>query len=473
MARLKQAVVLIHGIGEQRPMDTLRGFVAAVLPAAAPGDEQYWSKPDPLSDLYELRRLQSRGREKVHFFEYYWAYQIEGTKLAHLFHWFFQLLLRRPRNVPPGLRTIWALSWILVLGLLVSVATGVLAGIFESIDVGSKLGLTSLTLALLLTLLQGTLVHYAGDAARYLSPLPQNIALRHRIRAEGVQLLRKLHASGEYERIVVVGHSLGSVIGYDIITRLWLENNEIYDFTSSKDALEQLLADGAAPQPVVRHELPEAGRALSPRPETLQAYRDKQLDCWKEQRRWGNPWRITDFISIGSPLAHAMLLLARNADEFEARKRQRELPTCPPVADTKGYAYPAERSIDCKDRKFQPLILHHAAAFGPTRWTNLYFPARFGLLGDVIGGPLQPVLGPGIQDVAVAMRGVRGLTPAAHTAYWSARSVAGQGAPSGRARVFALNALKEALCIDSPRRFRHDSGSTAKAGKSTSAEDDD
>ena len=28
----RQAVVLIHGIGEQRPMETLRDFVAALLP---------------------------------------------------------------------------------------------------------------------------------------------------------------------------------------------------------------------------------------------------------------------------------------------------------------------------------------------------------------------------------------------------------------------------------------------------------
>ena len=27
---MKQAVVVIHGIGEQRPMDTLRGFVEAM-----------------------------------------------------------------------------------------------------------------------------------------------------------------------------------------------------------------------------------------------------------------------------------------------------------------------------------------------------------------------------------------------------------------------------------------------------------
>jgi hypothetical protein len=29
---MRQAVVVIHGIGEQRPMDTVRGFVKAVVP---------------------------------------------------------------------------------------------------------------------------------------------------------------------------------------------------------------------------------------------------------------------------------------------------------------------------------------------------------------------------------------------------------------------------------------------------------
>ena len=33
---MKQAVVVIHGIGEQRPMDTLRGFVEAMIPTDTP-----------------------------------------------------------------------------------------------------------------------------------------------------------------------------------------------------------------------------------------------------------------------------------------------------------------------------------------------------------------------------------------------------------------------------------------------------
>lgn len=65
------------------------------------------------------------------------------------------------------------------------------------------------------------LLSYLGDAARYLSPSPRNISLRQQVRANGIKLLRHLHASGRYDRIVVVGHSLGSVIGYDILKHYW------------------------------------------------------------------------------------------------------------------------------------------------------------------------------------------------------------------------------------------------------------
>ena len=59
----KQAVLIIHGIGNQRPMDTLRQFVRTVWSedtslhrdhAQAAG---MWSKPYPLSQNFELRRL--------------------------------------------------------------------------------------------------------------------------------------------------------------------------------------------------------------------------------------------------------------------------------------------------------------------------------------------------------------------------------------------------------------------------------
>ena len=59
----EQAVLFIHGIGEQRPMDTLRSFVGAVwtsdtsLHRDHPLGASCWSKPYELSQNFELRRL--------------------------------------------------------------------------------------------------------------------------------------------------------------------------------------------------------------------------------------------------------------------------------------------------------------------------------------------------------------------------------------------------------------------------------
>src|SRR5439155_3474313 len=54
------------------------------------------------------------------------------------------------------------------------------------------------------TLFPYTTLFRSGDAARYLSPLPQNIKLRQTIRSEGLKLLRTLHDSRDYDRIIVV-----------------------------------------------------------------------------------------------------------------------------------------------------------------------------------------------------------------------------------------------------------------------------
>ncbi|HET8705000.1 MAG TPA: hypothetical protein VFM46_01760 [Pseudomonadales bacterium] len=306
---MKQAVVLIHGIGEQKPMDTLRAFVSAVLPPAEPGKEQYWNKPDPMAELFELRRLQKVGRPGTHFYEYYWAYHVEGTEFKHLLEWLYGLVRRKKSDVPHALRGVWWASRGLLAGFLLTLLLGGFSAFSAWQDSLPKMGIAWFALSGVFAVLQYFLIYYLGDAARYLSPQPGNIELRQKIRAEGIQLLRKLHESGEYDRIIVVGHSLGSVIGYDIITRLWQEYNEIYaEFTCDNQKLHDLLAQGKAPQPEIRANLPEAGKQLDANnPDTLVNWRDAQRQAWLEQRQWGNPWRISDFITLGSPLAQTIL----------------------------------------------------------------------------------------------------------------------------------------------------------------------
>src|SRR5438552_3557489 len=115
----KQAVVIIHGIGEQKPMDTLRGFVAAVWTSdetihLANGDS-LWSKPDNLSKSFELRRLttsQNTNNVRTDFFEFYWAHMMEGTTYGHVGAWAQTLLMRSPNSVPKQLRPVY---WFLII----------------------------------------------------------------------------------------------------------------------------------------------------------------------------------------------------------------------------------------------------------------------------------------------------------------------------------------------------------------------
>jgi hypothetical protein len=408
----KQAVVLIHGIGEQRPMQTLRGFMRSVWaggdlkhPHAAPG---LWSKPDDVSESFELRRLttsQSRSGLRTDFFEFYWAHMLQGTTLGHVVAWARLLLLRWPSQVPRPLLGVWLL-------ILAALALAALFALNAALPDDAKLLALPAWLSLVIGIaalpaLEGVLRMVVGDAARYLDPAPANIDSRHRIRAAGLTLLANLHGR-DYERIVIVGHSLGSVIGYDVLTHAWAKLHDAH-------------APPAKPKHAALERLEELAVA---QPFDRERYRAAQPDLAQELRANGNPWRVTDFVTLGSPLAYAAILLARDEAELRERQQGRELPTCPPVLEDERVAGKTRRRFsfrkrieipDARDRFIR--VPHHAAVFAPVRWTNLFFPPRRTFWGDIISGALAPVFGPGIEDVALSTGQRGGLL--SHTLYWT------------------------------------------------------
>lgn len=419
---MKQAVVLIHGIGEQVPMDTLRGFVRAVWTT----DEnvrnpyvpdQVWSKPDTVSHNYELRRLttaEGKTGKRTDFFELYWADLMEGTEVKHLTAWLKLLLLRSPAKVPAQLRGLW---WTVV---ILTVAVPLLFVLWK-LEIIKLSGLWISILSGIGTALWaaagGFLLNVAGDAARYLHVAPANIGRRRAIREAGIELLERLHQSSNYDRIILVGHSLGSVIGYDILTHLWPKYNTGHagnGFGATPDPLEILAAKSDL---------------------AAKDYQLEQSHYAQRLKAAGNKWLVTDFITAGSPLAHASFLLTRKPEEFETKKTERELPACPPILEkVKGqqrFCYPLK----------QDWVPNHAAVFGPTRWSNLYFPCRWTLWGDVVGGRMQPAFGRGVKDVEVvtAIRG--GLLT--HTDYWS---FPGDWSPDTPAPTH-IAALREVLAL--------------------------
>jgi len=390
-------------------MDTLRGFVDAMWvrdkaihkPFAG---HDVWSKPDTVSRNFELRRLvtpRNIAERQTDFFEFYWAHLMQGTSYGHVLGWARTLLMRPPGTVPQQLRAVY---WLILILLLA--AAGLLG--YAIAHWGAKvtpfLPWVSLFGGMLVLPVVGfILLQVVGDAARYLHVAPANIRARHQIRAAGVALLKELHLR-DYDRIVIVGHSLGSVIGYDILTTTWMDfNQQRNEDAGSMEALEALEALARSERPPIA---------------TVQAAQRRYL---MELNANGNPWRVTDFITVGAPLAHAAILLADNAAELRRKQVDREFPRCLPElenlrrdnAEVQRFSYEVNRD-DPKSYR----IPHHCAVFAPTRWTNLYFPCRAIVRGDLIGGPMNGVLGDHIRDIPVATRERRGWF--AHTLYWHA-----------------------------------------------------
>src|ERR1700754_5163770 len=197
----RQAVVLIHGIGEQRPMATLRAFVEWLLPAHDENHD-YYSKPDTISDSFELRRIKLKRLNPVKtseqplnlewpetdFYEYYWAHQMQGTTISHVLRWLVRVARATWRH-----RKSDKLGWIFrrwclpltVVGLAALIA---LAGWFWLV-VPWLGAFRATTLAIALGAVWWSVrmvgnfavLDVMGDAARYFDVHPSNVAGRREI----------------------------------------------------------------------------------------------------------------------------------------------------------------------------------------------------------------------------------------------------------------------------------------------------
>ena len=435
---MRQAVVIIHGIGEQRPMETLRAFVAGALGVDRDALKEFvFSKPDRIDDTLELRRLSVSTKENVKesplekgcetdFYELYWQHLMLGTTSRPVLEWALYLLCH-PNRLNHRLHGVW---WgVVVIMAAVAIALTVALLVLKPLlAVGLTIAVPALWIGirflkwLAVGQVERLVLGFAGDAFRYLNPDPPNVQVRRAIRTAGLTLLRRLHEDElrRYERIILVGHSLGSVIAYDLIIWFWQEQHHRVEIGSKSGERKTVVTRHADTKPnnKVVSPLDElADPSLPSLKDAPNEFPSSQRSLWQKLReRHHLPWRITDLVTLGSPLAHADVLLAESEAAFREGTRQREFPTCPPKGE------------DCRDRgllgrtykdgkgEHYVHILHHGAPFAVTRWTNLYFP------GDIIGGAVASLFGKGIKDVKLrfASRGwLDRLIPArSHTRYW-------------------------------------------------------
>ncbi|MFK5636000.1 hypothetical protein [Ornithinimicrobium sp. LYQ103] len=388
-------------------MDTLRGALASA------GVRKFRNKPDRFSQGYELRRFAAEGtasRPPTDFFELYWAPHFGPGRLGATLAWALRLLVRRPFwHLDPQLRGAMGVLQVSVVALAVAIVW-LLARRFGEDGFVGAIGWASgvfAAVAAVVNLVAGYVVtRVLADAARYLTPKPEHVTARNAIRQEGVQLLHSLHDSGAYERIVVVGHSLGSVIGLDILRITFDELRHPNPATPEPN-------DEAKRFSTVVRDLP-----ATPTRGEVDLFQQGQRRLWRELRARGARWLVTDFVTLGSPLAHAPLLLDGKRATLRQRQEEGEYPTCPPTGDI---LYP--RTYELEDgRRRTGLVLDHGAVFAATTWSNAWFPVRR-VFGDPVGGPLAPIFGRGVKDVQVRLTSRRRhrrqeLFLAAHTTYF-------------------------------------------------------
>src|SRR5262249_17161164 len=88
-----------------------------------------------------------------------------------------------------------------------------------------------------------------GRVVRYTRADPDNIAARQAVRERGLKLLNSLHEGDYYKRIVIVSHSLGTMLAYDLLSYFWSQreaSRRITEDSPEFDALCDLERTAAA-----------------------------------------------------------------------------------------------------------------------------------------------------------------------------------------------------------------------------------
>ena len=530
-AQKKQAVVVIHGMGEQRPMETLRSFVDTVWTkdleltkarneSKAEQERQKnarttdvrteqtinksWIVPDAGAGSHELRRIttvENKNGRRTDFFEFYWADVMQGTTLQHLLTWLKELLLRPPATVPRNVFGAWIVLIVLTAVTVVLAAVALISSdtvaqwlyniAFQPIVDGRDFVCGAAAIAVLIvgagrawdgrplagvivktafallliwttyyvlgreviqnhpriwaigaSVVIGFIVHSFvvptfGDVARYVRAAADTVEKRDLVRNRGLRLLNRLHDSGDYDRIIVVGHSLGSILAYDLVQLLWAERAPDPDNPPTDEAV-------AAFQTIDEY-VRRRNESWSDNVE-LREFRAAQcaLGCFMQSCQ--KPWLISDFVTVGSPLTHAEFLMARDKSELTEFIRDRLLSKSPPEPDETPYR--GDETILYKGRARTPRFPHHAAVFAATRWTNIHDPNSLIFFGDMISGSLTENFGQGIEEyeVEIVRPFLFGLTWRffTHTFYWKWRdSYLVDGVPEHIADLRSAVALDE------------------------------
>src|ERR1051326_2241954 len=136
--RKRTAVLVVHGIGSQRALETVRGVIRAVwLNEENPNDKgkRIWTHPErdgsdiDLSVMTTSAVPNSADKRSVDFHELYWAHLMSETKAVAVLLWLYELCRKGP-ILKPGINGLWWAAAIFLCLMNLSFAVLVLQAIF-------------------------------------------------------------------------------------------------------------------------------------------------------------------------------------------------------------------------------------------------------------------------------------------------------------------------------------------------------
>lgn len=306
---MRTAFVVIHGIGEQRPFETLDPFVRGIV-------REMGADRVRVSHEIAVRMGKSGGEWNESFVrvtpvndpghlidlhEYYWAYLTEKKiSPGEVFHWIAQTLqgtkryardnakleekYRKHHAYAHRMRGIyWAtliLYWMVVIvRALVPKWFAWTRWLHEAVDGWGT----------------AIVVGYIGDIAIYttMDEKSSYYRIRQQILAEAQALVDAVldgDGTQPYDRVIIAGHSLGSVIAYDTFNRFNIAANlgtarsveklhGLITFGSPLDKIAFFFRDHTAPRETVRRQI------LS----HLHSFKSKNWDLSHESLHIGDP----------------------------------------------------------------------------------------------------------------------------------------------------------------------------------------
>ena len=129
--KLRTAVLVVHGMGSQRPLETVRGVINAIWfdddDHTQDKNKKLWSHPEPSGVDLDLTVMTTNsfkdnaGSRVADFHELYWAHLMSETKPVAVLLWLFELGRKGP-HFKTAINGLWWCGAVFLCLLLLSVS---------------------------------------------------------------------------------------------------------------------------------------------------------------------------------------------------------------------------------------------------------------------------------------------------------------------------------------------------------------